>query len=79
MKIKYVDKKYIDRKAKRMEKKFLKLYQHSLTWGSISNRISHCILECEVEENGCMTIDVDKYNLLCKEAEECIRNEAKNI
>ncbi len=76
MKIKYVDKKYIDRKAKRMEKKCLKEYGYSLTWGSISQRLERCILETEIEENGCMTIDIEKYTLLCKEVEDYIKREA---
>lgn len=59
---KYVDLKYLDRVAKRLEKSNLKKYHKSLTWGSISNHLYACIID--VYDNSCMLIDDKKLKEL---------------
>ena len=56
--IKYVDLKYLDRVAKRLEKSNLKKYHKSLTWVSISNHFNACIIS--TYDNAYMLIDEEK-------------------
>ena len=46
---KYVDLKYLDRVAKRLEKSNLKKYHKSLTYASISNHLNSCIVEINTD------------------------------
>ena len=67
--MKIVNKSFIKRKAKWVERFCLENYGKSLSWISIANKINKCVVENREDDNT-IVVDLDKYKNVCGEALE---------